>query len=95
MKPRYYAIFSAAALGFLVAGCGGKSIENTPEAVAKAFTEAMADGDMAAAADLCDYITRARKANEDWDDIPPGQRCPVGFVNCRAAVLRGDSNKAE
>jgi len=74
MKPCYYTIFSAAALGFLVAGCGGKSIENTPEAVAKAFTEAMVDGDMAAAADLCDYVTRARKANEDWDDITPGQR---------------------
>jgi hypothetical protein len=61
----------AALLG---AGCGGKSPGGTPESVAQAFADAMARGDTAKAADLCDYVTEARQQNENWDEIPSGQR---------------------
>jgi len=79
MTTRHHAAILTAALAFtlLVAGCGGKTVENTPEGIAKGFADAMADGDMDAAAELCDYITQARKDNENWDDIPSGQRSQI------------------
>lgn len=55
-------------------GCGSKKPQDTPEAVAQAFADAMAKGDMKAAADMWDYAAEARKNNPDWDEFPPGQR---------------------
>lgn len=53
-----------------IIGCGPRG----PEAVARGFVGAMKAGDMEQAATFWDYITAARKKNENWDDIPKGQR---------------------
>lgn len=76
-RHRAAILTAALALTLLLAGCGDKSVENTPEAIAKAFADAIADGDVDSAAKLCDYIAEARKSNEDWDDIPSGQRSQI------------------
>ena len=49
-------------------------VSGGPDAVAAAFDKAMRDNDMEAAAGLFAYDTIARGQNEDWDDIPEGQR---------------------
>jgi hypothetical protein len=58
----------------LLGGCKSKAPGNTAEAVTQAFVDAMAKGDTQGAAELWDYVAEARKGNQDWDDIPSGQR---------------------
>ncbi|MFO7948107.1 MAG: hypothetical protein R6V19_14980 [Armatimonadota bacterium] len=45
-----------------------------PEGVAQAFVNAMKSRDTRAAAKHWNYITTAREQNENWDEIPEGQR---------------------
>ncbi|MFP3905045.1 MAG: hypothetical protein ACLFWB_12445 [Armatimonadota bacterium] len=45
-----------------------------PEGVAQAFVSAMKSRDTEAAAKHWNYITTARQQNENWDEIPEGQR---------------------
>jgi hypothetical protein len=61
----------------LWAGCKSKSGGGAPESVAQAFADAMASGNLAKAADQWNYITEARAQNENWDDIPSGQRSQI------------------
>jgi hypothetical protein len=58
-------------------GCRGRQPARTPEAVAQAFVDAMAKGDTSQAAGLWDYVSEARKQNQDWDEIPSGQRSQI------------------
>ena len=46
----------------------------TAEEAAKAFADAMNARDYAKAARVFDYVEAARQQNENWDEIPPGQR---------------------
>lgn len=65
----------ALALVWCLAGCGGGSgVASTPEGTVKALLAAVQASDAQAIAALYDYETAARQQNEDWDDIPSGQR---------------------
>jgi len=57
-------------------GCGAKKpvAGATAEETAKAFADALNAKDLKRAADAFDYVTFARANNENWDDIPSGQR---------------------
>jgi hypothetical protein len=59
-------------LPLLVGGCkgGGKSAK----VVAGTYVELMKSEKYDEAAKLWDYVTQARKDNEDWDSIQEGQR---------------------
>ncbi len=76
MRSLSAALLLVVALGVTVAGTGCRSepATDSPESVAQAFADAMAEGDTADAAALWNYVTDARKSNPDWDDIPSGQR---------------------
>ncbi|MBP8951598.1 MAG: hypothetical protein KBI47_04360 [Armatimonadetes bacterium] len=59
----------------LLAGCGTKGLAGTTaKATAEGFAAALAKQDFALAATAFDYTTSARQQNENWDDIPKGQR---------------------
>lgn len=59
----------------LLAGCGSKGLAGTSaKATAEGFARALAKQDLALAATAFDYTTSARRQNENWDDIPKGQR---------------------
>jgi len=63
------------ALIVVLPGCGGKPIVGaTAQETAEGFARALEAGDLKAAAEAFDYVTEARSANPDWDDIPSGQR---------------------
>lgn len=67
------ALLTLAALALL--GCGGgKGAATTPEGTAAALVAAMQAGDALAVASLYDFTDSARRENENWDDIPAGQR---------------------
>ena len=58
-----------------MAGCGKKTVAGATAAeTAQAFAAALEAGEYVLAATGFDYITDARKQNENWDDIPPGER---------------------
>jgi len=71
LRPLGLVLVSVAAIA---AGCKSKSGGGTPDSVAQAFVRAIGSGDMAGAADRWNYVNDARKQNEDWDNIPSGQR---------------------
>lgn len=58
-------------------GCGGKPAGDTPEAVAQAFADAMAEGDTGQAAELWSYVSEARRGNPDWDEFASGARSQI------------------
>ena len=60
----------------VVGGCGkqGAIAGDSAAATAEAFAAALNAGDLEGAATGFDYVTSARQQNEDWDDIPAGQR---------------------
>jgi len=57
----------------LAPGCK-QDVANEPSAIAQAFADAMAESDTKAASQLWNYVIYAREQNENWDDIPSGQR---------------------
>jgi len=74
MKPTISSVL-ALTLALCLAGCGGgRGVADTPEGTVQAFLEAVQAGDAEAVAALFDYEAYARQENEDWDDIPKGQR---------------------
>ena len=66
----------AALITSVLPGCGkkGSIAADTAAGTAQAFVEALKAKDYARAASAFDYVTTARKQNEDWDSIPGGQR---------------------
>jgi hypothetical protein len=60
----------------VVGGCGkqGAIAGDSAAATAEAFAAALTADDLRRAATAFDYVTSARQQNEDWDDIPAGQR---------------------
>jgi len=46
----------------------------TAEEAAQTFVATVQAGDLERAAAMMDYEANARSQNENWDDIPPGQR---------------------
>lgn len=69
-------LLCAAAAAWLAAGgCGRKPIVGaTARQTAQAFADALNSGALEQAAMAFDYTDRARQQNENWDEIPPGQR---------------------
>lgn len=66
-------ILLAAALSLL--GCGsGKGPATTPEGTVQALVKAAQTGDALGLAMLYDYTDDAKRQNENWDEIPKGQR---------------------
>jgi hypothetical protein len=66
------------ALAAIFSGCGKKStVGATADATAQAFAAALEAGQYDAAASAFDYIAEARKQNENWDDIPSGERSQI------------------
>lgn len=62
-----------AALSLL--GCGGgKGPATTPEGTVQALVKAAQAGDALGLAMLYDYTDDAKRQNENWDEIPKGQR---------------------
>jgi len=63
-------------LSLLLTGCGGKDTiaGETPQATAEAFVEAMKAGEYDRVAAGFEFETYARANQENWDDIPVGQR---------------------
>lgn len=57
-------------------GCGKppEIAGDDPRVTAEAFAAALDAEDFQRAADAFDYVTFARQQNENWDDIPGGQR---------------------
>ena len=61
--------------GLTLAGCGKKTVAGaTATETAQAFAAALEAAQYGLAATGFDYITDARKQNENWDDIPAGER---------------------
>ena len=60
----------------LFPGCGKKAevAGATASETVEAFAAALDTEDFERAATAFDYVGSARKQNEDWDDIPAGQR---------------------
>ena len=56
----------------------------TAEAAAQQFVAVVQAGEFERAARMMDYESTARSQNENWEDIPPGQRDQI------IAKLRGD-----
>lgn len=76
MKPAVLMGLLVTVLGLCCAGCSAKKpvAGATAEETAKVFADALNSRDFARAAEAYDYITFARAENENWDDIPSGQR---------------------
>ncbi len=56
-------------------GCGGgKGPATTPEGTVQALVKAAQVGDALGLALLYDYTDDAKRQNENWDEIPKGQR---------------------
>lgn len=68
-----FAIAGLVVMALLIAGCGGK-VTKTPEGTARAYVNFMKASQWKDAALLWDYEEQARRDNENWDDIPQGQR---------------------
>lgn len=69
------ALLICGALAALLAGCEGAGLAGTTaKATAEGFAGALAAGKYELAATAFDYVTEARQQNENWDDIPKGQR---------------------
>jgi len=94
MRAWMLGVVAAALAVGAAGGCKGKEPANTAEAVAQAFADAMAKGDSQGAAALCDYVAEARRSNQDWDDIPSGQRGQIiGKLKAsRAQELSGQAS---
>jgi hypothetical protein len=77
MRP-WVAMGAVLALGVLcllgAGGCKGGGPGTTAQATAEAFAKLVAAGDLKSAALCFDYVESARAQNENWDDIPAGQR---------------------
>ena len=86
-------ILLALVLCAAIAGCGKKesAAGATADATAKAFAEAMEAGQYEQAATAFDYLTEARKQNENWDDIPAGERAQI---TKKVAAQKADELKA-
>ena len=67
-------------LPVLVFGCGKAAKEivaDTPDGTGKAFVDAMKKGDVKTAATAYAYVSEAKEKNENWNDIPSGQRTQI------------------
>ena len=77
-RPAVVLVTLILGLAGAIAGAGcGKPPEvagDDPRATAEAFAAALDAEDYQRAADAVDYVTSARQQNENWDDIPGGQR---------------------
>ena len=74
-------VFAAIAIitqcgGMVLCGCAKHNdvAADSAAAAAEAFADALNADDLKRAAATFDYVTSAREQNEDWDDIPSGQR---------------------
>ncbi|MCC7493365.1 MAG: hypothetical protein IT204_13505 [Fimbriimonadaceae bacterium] len=77
MRRCRYALW--AVLPWILVGCqeAGPTAGSDPAATFAAFDSAMKSGDYAGAAALVNYERAAAKENEDWDNIPQGQRTQI------------------
>lgn len=74
------------------AGCGkGTGAGATAQATAESFAAALSAGKLVDAARAIDYVESARAQNENWDDIPGGQRDLIvkKLAEQKAAELAG------
>lgn len=74
--PLVTIIMVALSVAVTGAGCGKRPevAGDNPRATAQAFAAALDAEDYPRAAEAFDYVTSARQQNENWDDIPGGQR---------------------
>jgi hypothetical protein len=89
---------ASALLPLLVIGCGKPAQEiaaDTPDGTVKAFVAAMRKGDVKSAASAYAYVSEAREKNENWADIPSGQRSQIvhKLQEAKAEQLAGDKAK--
>jgi hypothetical protein len=76
------------AAALTLAGCGKKTLAGaSAEETAKNFAAAIEAGKFGDAATAFDYITDARKQNENWDDIPAGER---GQIITKLTAMKAD-----
>ena len=85
-------------LPLLAFGCGKSSKEivaDTPDGTVKAFVAAMKKGDVKSAASAYAYNSEAKEKNENWADIPSGQRTQIihKLQEAKADTLRGEKSK--
>jgi len=92
---RYAAL---ALLPLLIVGCSKPAkeiVSDTPEGTVKAFVEAMKKGDVKSAASAYAYVSEAKEKNENWADIPSGQRSQIirKLQEAKGEKLQGDKSK--
>ena len=95
MKLLRYA--AMALLPVLLIGCGKGAKEivaDTPEGTVKAFVAAMKKGDVKTAATAYAYNSEAKEQNENWADIPSGQRSQIihKLQESKAEKLQGEAS---
>lgn len=87
-----FVVLGAACVWLLVSGCGkGSGAGPTAQATAESFAAAVGAGKFVDAARAIDYVEAARQQNENWDDIPGGQRDLIlgKLAEQKAAELTG------